>query len=223
METGFLKKLIGTLTGRKDRSRGKFDGVSDEDLVRAYVDSGEETAFEEIVTRYGDRIYGFALRLTRNPGSAEEIFQEVFLTLTKKIHTFRGESKFSSWLYRVSMNTGYMHLRASKKHESSISIDNYAPYDDKGMLAGKIKSKDWSLMPDKVLFSKEALALIDEAVNELPESYRIVFHLRDVEGMTNEEVSEVLDISVPAVKSRLHRARLYLRDKLSDYFYERRR
>ncbi len=223
METGFLKRLINSITAGKGRGRGKFDGVSDEELVRAYVDFRDESAFEEIVSRYGDRIYGFALRLTRNPGSAEEIFQEVFLTLTKKIDTFRGESKFSSWLYRVSMNTGYMHLRASKKHQSEISLEGYAPYDEKGTLAGKIKAKDWSLMPDKALFSKEALTLIDKAVNELPESYRMVFHLRDIEGMTNEEVSKVLEISVPAVKSRLHRARLYLRDKLSDYFYEWRR
>ncbi|MEQ9618733.1 MAG: sigma-70 family RNA polymerase sigma factor [Deltaproteobacteria bacterium] len=223
MGTGFLKQLINAITGRHGGAGGKFSKVSDEDLVRMYIETGDEAAFEAIVGRYADKIYGFALRITRDTGSAEEVFQEVFLTLTKKIDTFRGESKFSSWLYRVSLNTSYMHLRARKKFEKNLSLENYAPYDENGTLMGKIKNKDFSDRPDIAIFRKEALDIIENAVDELPESYRTVFHLRDIEGMTNEEVSEVLDISVPAVKSRLHRARLFLRDRLSEYFNEWRR
>ncbi|MCZ6865224.1 MAG: sigma-70 family RNA polymerase sigma factor, partial [Candidatus Dadabacteria bacterium] len=180
-------------------------------------------AFNEIVSRYANKIYGFALRITRNSSDAEEVFQEVFLTLTKKLDTFRGESKFSSWLYRITVNATYMYLRSQKKHESNISLENYYPYDEKGTLMGRVMAKDWSSRPDIIIFSNEALKIIDKSINELPESYRTVFHLKDVEGLSNEEVADILEISIPAVKSRLHRARLFLRDRLSDYFHEWRR
>ncbi len=85
---------------------------------------------------------------------------------------------------------------------------------------GKIKSKDWSNRPDILIFSNEAMQIIEKAVSELPKPYRVAFQLRDVEGLSNKEVSEILDLTVPAVKSRVHRARLFLRDRLSDYFYE---
>ena len=220
MEVGFLKKLINVIvTKEKDHKATQ----TDEELVKLYVDSGDEAIFDELVSRYANRIYGFALRITRNPSDAEEVFQEVFLTLTRKIETFRGESKFSSWLYRVTVNASYMYLRSQKKHESNISLENYYPYDEQGTLMGKIMDKDWSSRPDIIIFSKEALKILDHSINQLPESYRTVFHLRDIEGLTNEEVADVLELSIPAVKSRLHRARLFLRDKLSDYFHEWRR
>jgi len=220
MEIGFFKKLIKAIVSE---DKNYITDKSDEELVNLYTNDGEESAFDEIVSRYSDRIYGFALRITRNTSDAEEVFQEVFLTLTKKLDTFRGESKFSSWLYRVTVNASYMYLRSQKKHESNISLENYAPYDDKGTLMGRIMYKDWSSRPDILIYSKEALIIIDESINELPESYRTVFHLRDIEGLSNEEVADILEITVPAVKSRLHRARLFLRDKLSDYFHEWRR
>jgi RNA polymerase sigma-70 factor (ECF subfamily) len=220
MEIGFFKKLIKAIVSE---DKNYVADKSDEELVNLYTNDGEESAFDEIVSRYSDRIYGFALRITRNTSDAEEVFQEVFLTLTKKLDTFRGESKFSSWLYRVTVNTSYMYLRSQKKHESNISLENYAPYDDKGTLMGRIIDKDWSSRPDILTYSKEALIIIDESINELPESYRTVFHLRDIDGLSNEEVADILEITVPAVKSRLHRARLFLRDKLSDYFHEWRR
>lgn len=220
MNSGYLKKLISSITTATTNIGGGMSDISDEELVRLYTAKGNERAFEEIINRYMNKIYGFALRITRNPSDAEEVFQDVFLTLSKKLHTFRGESKFSSWLYRVSMNTSYMYMRSQKKHENNLSLDSYAPYDENGTLMGKIKNKDWSSRPDLVLFGKEAVKIIESAINELPESYRVVFHLRDVEGLTNEEVSQALDITIPAVKSRLHRARLFLRDRLSDYFYE---
>jgi len=116
-----------------------------------------------------------------------------------------------------------MYLRSQKKHESNISLENYYPYDEKGTLMGRVMAKDWSSRPDIIIFSNEALKIIDKSINELPESYRTVFHLRDVEGLLNEEVADILEISIPAVKSRLHRARLFLRDRLSDYFHEWRR
>ena len=220
METGFLKKLINIIVTKNDEY---MSDKSDEELVNLYTEAGDENAFDEIVSRYANKIYGFALRITRNSSDAEEVFQEVFLTLTKKLDTFRGESKFSSWLYRITVNASYMYLRSQKKHESNISLENYYPYDEKGTLMGRVMEKDWSSRPDIIIFSNEALKIIDKSINELPESYRTVFHLRDVEGLSNEEVADILEISIPAVKSRLHRARLFLRDRLSDYFHEWRR
>jgi len=220
METGFLKKLINIIVTKNDEY---ISDKSDEELVNLYTKTGDESAFDGIVSRYADKIYGFALRITRNSSDAEEVFQEVFLTLTKKLDTFRGESKFSSWLYRVTVNASYMYLRSQKKHESNISLENYYPYDEKGTLMGRVMEKDWSSRPDIIIFSNEALKIIDKSINELPESYRTVFHLRDIEGLSNEGVADILEISIPAVKSRLHRARLFLRDRLSDYFHEWRR
>lgn len=219
VESRFLRKLIGYSYESPSRERN-LSNLPDEGLIESYISEKDNCALEEIFNRYIDRVYGLALRITRDPDQSEEVLQEVFLTLIKKVEGFRGEAKFSSWLYRVTMNASLMRLRSEKKYESDISLDEYVPYDEKGTLMGKIRSKDWSSRPDIVIYSKEAMKIIEDAVNELPESFRVVFHLRDIEGLSNEESSRILDISVPAVKSRLHRARLFLRDKLSDYFSE---
>lgn len=220
MERGFIKRFINTITRAKSREDSAMSAISDEELVQMYIEREDELIFEEILSRHADKVFGLALRITRTTEDAEEVFQEVFMTLTKKIGTFRGESKFSSWLYRVTANASYMRIRSEKKHQSSLSLESYAPYDEKGTLMGRIKNKDWSSRPDLVIFSKEAVKIVEDSINELPESNRVVFHLRDIEGLSNEEAAEVLGLSVAAVKSRLHRARLFLRDKLSDYFYE---
>jgi RNA polymerase sigma-70 factor (ECF subfamily) len=192
---------------------------SDEELVRAFVGDKDEKAFNEIVNRYGDKIYRLAMRATRNPNDAEDALQEVFITIIEKLGTFHEESKFSTWLYRVTANESYMHLRAEKKYKSDISLEEYVSYEKDGALKG-VEMKDCSDGPDEVLQSKEAMEIIEKAVNGLPELSRIVFHLKDIEGLSNGGVAEVLGLSVPAVKSRIHRARLFLRDKLSEYFFE---
>lgn len=218
-ETGSIRKPVEDIIEERKNAPVKTAAIPDEKLIGLFTDTNDENAFEEIVNRYENKIYGLAFRITRDHHSAEEILQEVFLTLVKKVDTFRGESKFSSWLYRVTMNASYMNLRADKKYESDMSLEDYAPYDEKGSLSDKIISRDWTNRPDEALFNKEAIEKIEAAVGELSESYRVVFHLRDIEGLSSEETAEILGLSVPAVKSRLHRARLFLRDKLSDYFY----
>lgn len=218
-ETGSIRKPVEDIIEERKNAPVKTAAIPDEKLIGLFTDTNDENAFEEIVNRYENKIYGLAFGITRDHHSAEEILQEVFLTLVKKVDTFRGESKFSSWLYRVTMNASYMYLRADKKYESDMSLENYAPYDDKGSLSDKIISRDWTNRPDEALFNKEAMEKIEAAVGELSESYRVVFHLRDIEGLSSEETAEILGLSVPAVKSKLHRARLFLRDKLSDYFY----
>jgi RNA polymerase sigma-70 factor (ECF subfamily) len=189
--------------------------LPDEELVRSFVESQNEETFNEIVNRYGNKIYRTALRITHNPSDAEDILQEVFIKLIKKLHTLRGESKFSTWLYRVAANASFMHLRSEKKYKDEVSLEEYISYDEDGALRG-VQIKDWSNRPDEALLNKEATEIIEKAVDELPMPYRAVFHLRDVEGLTDYETAKVLGLSVSAVKSRIHRARLFLRDKLSD-------
>jgi len=211
-----------------DSSAGKYSNsngilnrkeLSDEKLVRVFVEIQDEEAFSEIVNRYGDKIFRMAVRIIHNHSDAEEVLQDVLITLIEKLDSFREESKFSTWLYRVTTNECYMHLRSKKKkYENGASLENYVPYNESGLLKG-LQIKDRSNRADEVLLGTEAMGVIDKMMNELQLDYRAVFHLRDVEGLTNQEVAGVLGLSVPAVKSRLHRARLFLRDKLSVYFY----
>ena len=194
--------------------------LTDEELVELYVSTADELLFEEMVNRYSNCIYATAFRVTRNHHDSEEVLQEVLLVLAKKLDTFRSDSKFSTWLYRVTLNTCYGRVRTDKKHANDISIEDYAPYDKNGSLGGKVKSKEWSNNPYLILYRKEALEIIEKAIANLPEKYRVVIHLSDIEQLPQDEISSILGISVGAVKSRLHRARLFLRDKISDHFPE---
>lgn len=214
----FLNKIKSYLADSLGVTYKKY---SDEELVELFVGKQDEDAFYEIWRRHGNYIYGLAYRITRDHHSAEEVLQDVMMQLFQKVNTFSGQAKFSSWLYRVCANASYSYLRSKKKHSQELSLESYAPYDESGTLMGKIKSKGWSDRPDSVLYSKESLQILEKAVDELPEIYRVVFVLRDVEGFSNGEIAEILGITVTAVKTRLHRARLALRDKVSDYFYER--
>ncbi len=218
-ETGLLNKILDKLQN-VNKNNHNPDELSDQQLINKFVNDNDDQAFELIVSRYMEKIYNLAYRITRDHYQSEDVLQEVYITLIKKLHTFRGESKFSSWLYRITANASYMLLRAEKKYEHDLSLEDYVPYDSKGTLMGRIHHKDWSSRPDIVIYIKEALEILEKAIDELPEAYRVVFYLRDIEGLSNEEVSQVLEISVPAAKSRIHRARLYIRDKVSDYFYE---
>ena len=218
-ETGLINKILDKLQN-VNKNNHNPDELSDQQLINKFVNDNDDQAFELIVSRYMEKIYNLAYRITRDHYKSEDVLQEVYITLIKKLHTFRGESKFSSWLYRITANASYMLLRAEKKYEHDLSLEDYVPYDSKGTLMGRIHHKDWSSRPDIVIYIKEALEILEKAVDELPEAYRVVFYLRDIEGLSNEEVSQVLEISVPAAKSRIHRSRLYIRDNVSDYFYE---
>ncbi len=198
----------------------EYHDLADEELVRIFVDERDEEAFNEIANRYGEKVFRLALRITHSTHIADEVLQEVFLTLVEKLDSFREESTFSTWLYRVATNASLIQIRNRNKHGKSISLEDYVPYNEKGMLS-EILLKDWSYSPDEIFAGKEGMEVIERAIDELPEKYRIVFHLRDIEGLSNEEVGDILRLSISAVKSRIHRARLFLRDSLSDYFYER--
>lgn len=197
-----------------------YSCFSDEELVDLYVNEEVDAAFNEIVDRHSDKIFRTALRITGDKTSAEEILQNVFLILVKNLSSFRKDAKFTTWLYRVAVNTSYMYLRSrNKTTDNELLLEDYAPYDESGNLKD-VLLKDWSDIPEDQLLGKEGNQLLDKAINDLPVKYRKVFQLKDVEGFSNQEVADILNLSLPAVKSRALRARLYLRDKLSDYFYE---
>jgi len=193
--------------------------LTDEELV-ARARNKDFGAFEELVDRYDDKIYRLAFRFVRNETDAKEIVQDTFLSVWRKLDTFKGDAQFGSWLYRVAANAALMRLRAQRRHPEVSTeelpldyLDNYGHLPTPG--------ENWAKRPDDELQSDELRRRIQQAVDELPEIYRTVFLVRDVEGLSTEETAEVLQISVPTVKTRLHRARLALRDTISRYFDQR--
>ena len=176
----------------------------------AEIKKGVAGSFEELVERYSDKAYNLAQRLTRNQADAEEVVQDVFVTVFRKIDGFEGKSSFSSWLYRVTMNAALMKLRACRKYNNP-SIDEMQPQIRTAIVERSV------LQPalDRNVHQKHVMQVLERAISRLPEDFRPVFILRDIDGLTNREVAKLLGISVPAVKSRLHRSRLILRKRLS--------
>ena len=198
-------------------SQPKQDRKNEEALVLDFQ-NGNLKAYDKIVKIYQKKIYSLSFNLTRNQMDAQDVTQEVLLTLFRKIKLFQGKSAFSSWVYRITVNASYMRLR-SKKKEPNVSIDELMPsFNSSGFQQEKIQ--DWSEDTQSLIFTNETRDEINKAVDLLPEKEKVVFLLRDVEGLSTEKTGEVLDLTVPAVKSRLHRARLFLRKKLSNYFEE---
>ena len=198
-------------------SQPKEDREIEEKLVREFQ-GGKREAYDKIADIYQKKIYSLSYNLTRNQMDAQDVTQEVLLTLFRKINMFQGKSAFSSWVYRITLNASYMKLRRKKK-EPNISIDEVMPlFNAAGFQQESIK--DWSENTESLMFANETRNVIKNAVALLPEKEKVVFLLRDVEGVSTEKTGEILDLTVPAVKSRLHRARLFLRKKLSNYFEE---
>ncbi len=196
-------------------SEPKEAKAEEEQLVKD-LQAGKTESFERLATLFQKKIYALSFNLTRNAMDSEDVTQEVLLTLFKKIHTFQGKSAFSSWVYRITLNATYMKLRSRKK-DQSISIEELLPsFNGSGFQQEKIQ--DWSENTESLLFDNETRETIQKAVDLLPDKEKVVFLLRDVEGLSTEKVSEILELTIPAVKSRLHRARLFLRKKLANYF-----
>jgi len=193
--------------------------VSDEELVTR-ARAKDFGAFEQLLDRYEDKIFRLAYRFVRNETEAKEVLQDTFLSIWRKLDTFKGDSQFGSWLYRVAANTALMRLRAQRRHPEVSTEELPAGYlDTFGALPPT--GENWAKRPDDELQSDELRRHIQSAVDTLPEIYRTVFLLRDVEGLSTEETAEILDISVPTVKTRLHRARIALRDTITSYFNKR--
>jgi RNA polymerase sigma-70 factor (ECF subfamily) len=168
---------------------------------------GDKKALTELVKRYEQTVFNFAFKICRNREKAEHTMQETFMSMVKSISQFSGNSKLSTWLYTVVSNHCLMLARSQKKYDYT-SLDDDDTYLDEAHIA------DWKVTPDKVTENNELKDMLDDAIQKLPYDYRIVFLLRDVEGLSTEETGNIMKLSIPAVKSRLHRARAFLRNEL---------
>jgi RNA polymerase sigma-70 factor (ECF subfamily) len=187
--------------------------VTDLDLVRG-IKAGDDQAFEEMVRRYHARVYSLSYGVLRNAEDAEEATQDAFWTLYRKIGTFDESKKFFSWFYRVALNAAYSRARR-KPHLPTVSIENRMPrFSGDGHFA--VDVPDWSVAVEDEASARELAAKAGEFIAELPPAYRDAIWMYDVEEMPTSEVAESLEISIPALKSRLHRARLYVRQRLSE-------
>ena len=183
------------------------------DRLRAH----DTDALETLMEHHSSRVYRVAFGITRNHSEAEEVVQDVFLTLFRKIDTFEGRSSLGTWLYRVAANAALI-KRRGKRIELETSLEEHLPaFRDDGHRAEDraLLLADWSSTPESELLSGEAREILDRALDRLPEHYRALLVLRDVEELSNEEVAEILGESVSSVKSRLHRARMALREVLT--------
>jgi RNA polymerase sigma-70 factor (ECF subfamily) len=187
------------------------------DALLKRLQTGDPLAFAQFVEENQSQVYNLALRMMNDPQEAEDVLQETFLNAYKALPGFEGRSSLSTWLYRIASNASLMRLR--KKQPATVSVDEPLVLDDGDSVPRQLV--DWSNLPEDELLSTESRQVMDEAVSELPEALRIVFILRDLEGLSTAETGEVLGLSTGAVKTRLHRARLWLRERMSTYFVER--
>lgn len=185
----------------------------DEDALLDGLRAGEKSACACMLKRYSGPMYAVALRIVEDQDEAEEVLQEAFISACQKIDTFEGRSKLSTWLYRITTNAALMHLR--KRRDSAISLDEPQVMDDGDSLPRELS--DWSLEPSEQALSGELRQVMEDAVRALPQTLRSAFILRDIQGLNTDETAEVLGISPGAVKVRLHRARLQLREELAGY------
>jgi len=175
--------------------------------------AGDQAAFEQLVRQYDRQIFRVAQHITQNREDAEDLPQDVFLKAYGKLDQFQGNSKFSTWLVRIAVNESLMRLR-KRKTSRTVSMDQEVQTED-----GSIPRDfaDWSPNPEQIYGQSELGDILRKTINGLPPGFRTVFTLRDIENLSTEETAEALGLSVPAVKSRLLRARLQLRERLSRY------
>ncbi len=185
---------------------------SDNELVRS-AKAGDADAFGELVERNEAKIYGLCLKMLGNQEDAEDCLQEVFIKAFKALPGFREEARFSTWLYRIAYNESLMRLR--KKKLDTVSLDQPVELEE-GDVSRDLA--DWKNDPRADVMNNELSDVLVRHVNELDPDNRIVFLMRDVHGLSTNDTADALGLSIPAVKSRLHRARLFLRQRLSNYF-----
>ena len=193
----------------------RYAELKDEALVRLAQD-GDTRAFDELVVRYRDKVYRLSFKILCHEEDAAEALQDAFTSAFRGLKNFKAESTFSTWLYRVATNASLMKYRRRRDDHFSLEQSQSNQPD-----AEPLAIPDWSQQPLEELLDAETREVMEEGLRRLPEDLRTVFILRDEEGHSNAEVAEMLELSVPAVKSRLHRARIALRDRLDRYFRDR--
>ena len=188
----------------------------DESLVRL-AQAGDLRAFDELVGRYENKVYRLAHRILRHDEDAADVLQDAFLSAFRGLKNFKVESTFSTWLYRIATNASLMKLRKRRDNMVSLEQSQSATPGAEPLAI----TDQWTKQPLEELLDAETMEVMEDAEAQLPEDLRMVFVMRDREELSNQQVSEALELSVAAVKSRLHRARLRLRDRLSRYFADR--
>jgi RNA polymerase sigma-70 factor (ECF subfamily) len=193
------------------------DKQSSEDFSLEALRAGDKNEFARLVEAYSGVIYRLAIKMLENPQDAEDVLQETFIKAYRNLPRFDGRSSISTWLYRIATNEALMLIRR-RKHVN-VSIDEPLETDEQEQMPLQIT--DWCCLPEEEMMSTEAREYMDRAIDDLPYTLRVVFLLRDIEGLSTHEAAEVLELSEAAVKTRLSRARLRLRELLSEYYRER--
>lgn len=179
---------------------------------------GDLEAFSELVKRYDRNIFRIAQHITHNEEDAQDVVQDAFLKAYQNLEQFQGNSKFYTWLVRIAVNEALMKLRR-RRTDRTVSIDEDVETEE-GSMPREVA--DWGPNPEQLYGQSELSDILKKTIQGLPPGFRTVFVLRDVEGLSTEETAEMLGLSIPAVKSRLLRARLQLRDRLAKYFKSKR-
>jgi len=190
------------------------DAATDELALVQAAKRGDVSAFEQLVKRYDRNIFRIAQHITQNREDAEDVVQDAFLKAYENLEQFQGNSKFYTWLVRIAVNESLMKLRR-RRSDRTVSLDEDIETEEDTMPR---EVADWSPNPEQLYKQGELKDILRKTIQGLPASFRTVFVLRDVEGLSTEETAEALDLSIPAVKSRLLRARLQLRERLNRYF-----
>jgi len=188
--------------------------AKDDSILVTEAKAGSYAAFEELVNRYEKKIYRLGLNLTGNPEDAEDVLQEAFLKAFEHLPEFRADARFYTWLVRIAINEGLMKLR-KRRSDKSVPIEDTVN-DEGGVMPRELT--DWKPNPEQLYAQEEIEVILLSAARTLSPAYRAVFLLRDVEGLSTEETAESLNLSVGAVKARLFRARMQLREELSKIF-----
>src|SRR5579864_2210087 len=191
--------------------------VSEELALVQAAKRGDDSAFEELVRRYDRNVFRIAQHITQNREDAEDVVQDAFLKAYQNLENFQENSKFYTWLVRIAVNEALMKLRRRRPGQM-VSLDEDIKTEEDSVPRDVA---DWAPNPGQLFDQAELRDLLQKTIQGLPASFRTVFVLRDVEGLSTEETAEALDLSIPAVKSRLLRARLQLRERLSRFFQRR--
>jgi RNA polymerase sigma-70 factor, ECF subfamily len=191
--------------------------VSDELALVDAAKAGDDAAFEELVRRYDRNVFRIAQHITQNREDAEDVVQDAFVKAYTNLKQFQGQSKFYTWLVRIAVNEALMKLRR-RRPERTVSLDEDVKTEEDSVPR---EVADWSPNPEQQYTQAELRDILDRTIHGLPATFRTVFVLRDVEGLSTEETAEALSLSIPAVKSRLLRARLQLRERLNKFFQRR--
>ncbi len=185
-----------------------------ESLLVSEAKAGNYAAFESLVNRYEKKIYRLGLNITGNPEDAEDVLQETFLKAFENLRKFREDSRFYTWIVRIAVNEGLMKLR-KRRSDKSMPIEDAV--NEEGEVTPR-EFADWKPNPEQLLAQAEVRDILQNAARALPPTYRTAFFLRDVDGLSTEETARALNLTVSAVKARLFRARLQLREELSKVF-----